>query len=145
MLAVEDGQPVLAQALVDAAFGGAWSELATRSFQPVDALGGKGSTPPESPNLTQPTRGEGMESQPSGNSAPNPNVASKGRASVSATHLTAKTEQTEETVTCRICQENLPGTAFSKGKLKKLKKAKAKGTLDKLAAQVILQDALDSL
>ena len=38
MLEVEDGQPVMSQALVDIAFGKAWSELSSRSFLAVESL-----------------------------------------------------------------------------------------------------------
>ena len=41
MMAIEDGQAVLSQALVDAAYGKSWSELASRSAHPTECLGNK--------------------------------------------------------------------------------------------------------
>ena len=80
-----------------------------------------------SPKPTQTIRDEGMESQPSGKSAPTGDRASKRNASACSTHVVSKKSPAEDTVTCKICQQNLPVTEFSEGKLKKLRKAKAKG------------------
>ena len=41
LLVVEDGQPMLAQALVDLAYGKTWSEVASRAFFPTESLGCK--------------------------------------------------------------------------------------------------------
>ena len=80
-----------------------------------------------SPNPTQPIDDDGMEPQPAGKSAPTAERASKRNASASSTQLTSKKDQMEDSVTCKVCQRNLSVIEFSKSKLKKLRKAKAKG------------------
>ena len=100
-----------------------------------NAVGGRDTALPKSPmskhranpKPTQPILDEGTDSQPFGKSAPNGERASEGNASASLTHLTSRKDQAEGTVTCRICQQSLPVTEFSKSQLKKLKKSKAKG------------------
>ena len=67
-------------------------------------------------------------SKPSGKRAPNGERASTVTVSASSTHLPSKKGQEEDRVTCMICQQNLLVTEFSKRKLKKLRKAKAKGS-----------------
>ena len=61
------------------------------------------------------------------NKKANGDLASKRNASAAATDVTSKKDHVEDTVTCSICRQSLPVTEFSKGKLKKLRKAKAKG------------------
>ena len=79
-----------------------------------------------SPKPTQTTRDEGMESQHFAKSAPTGNRAFQRNVSASATQLVSNKDRMEDKVTCKICQQSLPVTAFPNSQLKELRQGKAK-------------------
>ena len=61
------------------------------------------------------------------NKKANSDLASKSNACATATDVTLKKDHSDDIVTCKVCRQDLSATEFSNSKLKKFRKAKAKG------------------